>query len=76
MSSTTTTVLPFQPATMSTAQPTAVSYLARFWGHPHVLYAYPLRAWLVGGASNVVAPLGGSSAPMSSSTSGGSGIVA
>lgn len=40
-----TTILPFQPASMSTAQLAAVSYLARYSGHTHALYAYQLREW-------------------------------
>lgn len=39
------TMLPFQPATMSTAQLAAVSYLARYGGRTHDLYAYQLRSW-------------------------------
>lgn len=38
-----TTILPFQPATMSTAQLAAVSYLARYSGRTHVLYSIQLR---------------------------------
>jgi hypothetical protein len=38
-----TTLLPFQPATMSTAQLAAVSYLARYSGRTHVLYSFQLR---------------------------------
>ena len=41
----TTTLLRFQPASMSTAQLAAVSYLARYSGHTHALYAYQLREW-------------------------------
>ena len=37
------TLLPFQPATMSTAQLAAVSYLARDAGRTHVLYSFQLR---------------------------------
>ena len=40
-----TTLFPFEPASMSTAQLAAVSYLARYSGHTHVLYAYQLREW-------------------------------
>ena len=40
-----TTLLPFQPATMSTAQLAAVSYLARYSGRTHTLYAFQLREW-------------------------------
>jgi hypothetical protein len=34
------TLLPFQPATMTSAQLAAVSYLARYSGRTHALYAY------------------------------------
>lgn len=40
-----TILLPFQPATMSTAHLAAVSFLARYSGRTHALYAYQLRAW-------------------------------
>lgn len=40
-----TILLPFQPATMSRAQQAAVSYLARYSGLTHNLYAYQLREW-------------------------------
>ncbi len=40
-----TTLLPFQPATMSTAQLAAVSYLARYAARTHVLYSFQLRQW-------------------------------
>jgi integrase/recombinase XerD len=39
------TLLPFQPASMSTAQLAAVSYLARYARRTHSLYAYQLREW-------------------------------
>ena len=66
-------VLPFQPATMSTAQLAAVSYLARYSGHTHVLYAYQLRQWFAWCEGNGLDPLvAGSSEPTSSSTSAGS----
>ena len=45
--STPTTLLPFQPASMSTAQ-LAVSFLARYSGRTHHLYTFRLRerfAW-------------------------------
>jgi len=38
----TTTLLPFQPSQMSPAQLAAVSYLARYSGHTHQLYASQL----------------------------------
>ncbi len=39
------TLLPFQPATMSRAQLAAVSFLARYAGRTHCLYAFQLREW-------------------------------
>jgi len=41
----TSTLLPFQPGSMTPAQLAAVSYLARYSGHTHSLYAYQLRRW-------------------------------
>jgi Phage integrase, N-terminal SAM-like domain len=41
----TTTLLPFQLDAMTPAQLAAVSYLARYSGHTHELYAYQLRRW-------------------------------
>jgi integrase/recombinase XerD len=43
--STTSRLLPFQPMSMTTAQLAAVSFLARYAGHTHVLYSYQLRRW-------------------------------
>ena len=40
-----TTMLPWQPSTMSTAQLAAVSFLARYSGRTHDLYAFQLRQW-------------------------------
>ena len=40
-----TTVLPFQPLAMSPAQLAAVSYLARYSGRTHTLYAFQVRRW-------------------------------
>jgi integrase/recombinase XerD len=40
-----TVLLPFQPEAMSPAQLAVVSYLARYSGHTHTLYAYHLRRW-------------------------------
>jgi integrase/recombinase XerD len=40
-----TALLPFQPTEMSPAQLAAVSYLARYSGHTHRLYAFQLRRW-------------------------------
>jgi integrase/recombinase XerD len=42
---TATTLLPFQPDAMTPALRAAVSYLARYSGHTHALYAYQLRRW-------------------------------
>ncbi len=65
-----TTLLPFQPSSMSTAQLAAVSFLARYCGRTHTLYAFQLREWFAWCQSNGLAPpWSGSSAPMSSCTS-------
>jgi integrase/recombinase XerD len=40
-----TTLLPFQPTAMSTAQLAAVSYLARYSEQTHSLYAHQMRRW-------------------------------
>ncbi len=40
-----TTLLPFQPSRMSTAQLAAVSFLARYSGRTHALYAFQLKQW-------------------------------
>jgi len=53
------TLLPFQPATMSTAQLAAVSYLARYAGRTHSLYAYQLRQWFAWCQTNGLDPLVG-----------------
>jgi len=45
--STTSKLLPFQPLSMTTAELAAVSFLARYSGHTHELYAYPLRRWFM-----------------------------
>jgi integrase/recombinase XerD len=57
--STTTTLLPFQPDAMTPAQLAAVSYLARYSGHTHHLYAYQLRRWFGWCESNALDPLVG-----------------
>jgi Phage integrase, N-terminal SAM-like domain len=54
-----TTLLPFQPATMTGAQLAAVSFLARYSGRTHSLYAYQLREWFAWCESNGVDPLVG-----------------
>ncbi len=43
--STPTTLLPFQPPTMSTAQLAAVSFPARYSARTHHLYSFQLREW-------------------------------
>jgi len=55
-----TTLLPFQPATMTTAQLAAVSYLARYAGRSHALYAYQLRQWFSWCETSGLDPLVGS----------------
>ena len=54
-----TSVLPFQPATMSTAQLAAVSYVARYAGRTHTLYAFQLREWFTWCDANGLDPLVG-----------------
>src|ERR1035437_9794530 len=44
---------------MSSAQLAAVSYLARYSGHTHSLYAYQLRQWFAWCESNALDPLPG-----------------
>lgn len=56
---TSTTLLPFQPDAMSPAQLAAVSYLARYSGHTHALYAYQLRRWFAWCETNALDPLVG-----------------
>lgn len=53
----TTTLLPFQPDAMSPAQLAAVSYLARYSGHTHALYAYQRRRWFACCDDNALDPL-------------------
>ena len=55
----TTALLPFQPTEMSPAQLAAVSYLARYSGHTHQLYAFQLRRWFAWCESNGLDPLQG-----------------
>ena len=56
---TTRTLLPFQPDAMKPAQLAAVSYLARYSGHTHALYAYQLRRWFSWCQTNGLDPLVG-----------------
>jgi integrase/recombinase XerD len=55
----TTALLPFQPTEMSPAQLAAVSYLARYSGHTHRLYAFQLRRWFTWCENNGLDPLRG-----------------
>ncbi|WP_353952513.1 tyrosine-type recombinase/integrase [Knoellia sp. S7-12] len=54
-----TTLLPFQPSSMSTAQLAAVSFLARYSGRTHTLYAFQLRQWFAWCEANALDPLVG-----------------
>ena len=54
-----TTLLRFQPSTMSTAQLAAVSFLARYAGRTHALYAFQLREWFSWCERNGLDPLVG-----------------
>ncbi|HEY7613105.1 MAG TPA: hypothetical protein VH764_08915, partial [Gemmatimonadales bacterium] len=53
------TLLPFQPLAMSPAQLAAVSYLARYSGRTHKLYAFQLRRWFSWCEANGLDPLVG-----------------
>jgi site-specific recombinase XerD len=57
MSSASTILLPYQPASMSTAQLAAVSFLARYSGRTHRLYTYQLKRWFTWSESNGLDPL-------------------
>jgi integrase/recombinase XerD len=59
MSAPTTVLLPFQPASMSTAQLAAVSFLARYSGRTHHLYQFQLREWFAWCERNGLDPLVG-----------------
>jgi integrase/recombinase XerD len=52
-------LLPFQPDAMTPAQLAAVSYLARYSGATHRLYAYQLRRWFSWCETNGLDPLVG-----------------
>lgn len=56
---TSTTLFPYQPTSMSAAQLAAVSYLARYSGQTHVLYASQLRRWFAWCQTNGLDPLNG-----------------
>jgi len=50
-------LLPFQPDSMSPAHLAAVSFLARYSGRTHALYAYQLRRWFEWCQTNGLDPL-------------------
>jgi integrase/recombinase XerD len=54
---TSTILLPFKPDAMTPAQLAAVSYLARYTGHTHDLYAYQMRPWFAWCQANDLDPL-------------------
>jgi integrase/recombinase XerD len=54
-----TLLLPFQPSSMTSALLAAVSYLARYSGSTHTLYAAQLRRWFGWCESNGLEPLVG-----------------
>ena len=54
-----TTLLPFQPATMSTAQLAAVAYLTRYCGRTHALCSYQHGQGFAWCQTNAVDPLVG-----------------
>ena len=54
-----TGLLPFQPASMNSAQLSAVSFLARYSGATRTLYAAQLRRWFTWCESNGLDPLVG-----------------
>jgi len=54
-----TRLMPFQPEQMTPGQLAAVSYLARYSGHTHVLYAAQLRRWFAWCDVNGLDPLVG-----------------
>ena len=64
--------LPWQPDGLTPAQIAAVSYLARYSGPTHALYAYQLRRWFGWCKSNGLEPLTGVQQPTWSCTSAGS----
>ncbi len=71
MSTTTssTTALPFQPSSMTSAQLAAVSFLARYAGTTHSLYRAQLGRWFAWCETNGSDPLMGYNERTSSSTS-------
>jgi hypothetical protein len=69
-SGTATAVLPFQTEAMTPAQLAAVSYLARYTGHTHELYAAALRRGSAGARPTTSTRWQGFSGRTSSCTSG------
>lgn len=54
-----TTLMPYQPDQMNPGQLAAISYLARYSGQTHALYAYQLRRWFGWCEDNGLDPLVG-----------------
>lgn len=50
-------LLPFRLDEMTTAQLAAVSFLARYTGQTHTMYAYQLRRWFAWCETNQLDPL-------------------
>lgn len=55
----TSTLMPFQPQSLTPAQLAVVSCLARYSRHTHDLYAYQLRRWFDWCQHNALDPLFG-----------------
>lgn len=56
---TSTSLLPFRPDSMTAAQLAAVSFLARYTGQTHRMYAFQLRRWFAWCELNGLDPLSG-----------------
>ena len=56
-------LMPYQPDQMSPGRLAAVSYLARYSGHTHTLYASQLRRWFDWCEANALDPLVGIQRP-------------
>lgn len=70
MSTSTTVLLPFQPDAMTPAQLAAISFLARYSGPTHALYAAQLRRWFGWCDDNGLDPWLASSGPTWNCSSG------
>ncbi|MGO4363474.1 hypothetical protein [Terrabacter sp. RAF57] len=65
----TSVLLPFQPATMSKAQLAAVSFLARCAGHTHDPYTFQPRQWFAWCEANGLDPARDPASPRRGCTS-------